>query len=383
MSSSVRGSSFLTPYYWGCVFITPETSEYGIIAAALVLFILQSIEMGKVLLKSLQICLSKITGGGKLHVVGAEEDGAPWMFSCKHPKTQSFSLERGAGKSGEDIFKNYNSLYIVSETKTQSSRVLVSLPEDEEEKGDFDTLYESKRFLITYKEENKNKGSLDLDLDGEGYSSKFSSDSSAFSSDSSSGCTDLPVGLVRGLSSKRFFFSPGRSNSILEEAKCFTPEGLSVDSENSSFFSLRREKIDLPFFTEKNCPSDSSSGESDQSSNCEDGGDADGDVEASDGDSQSESVADSSDIQDRFQSESIAVLKYSPNPYWDFRISMQEMVEAHNLTDWPCLQEMLLCYLRLNKKKTHKLILGAFADLVISIIAKTSTPLLDYENADQ
>ena len=259
-------------------------------------------------------------------------------------------------------------LYIVSETKTQSSRVLVSLPEDEEEKGDFDTLYESKRFLITYKEENKNKGSLDLDLDAEGYSSKFSSDSSVFSSDSSSGCTDLPAGLVRGLSSKRFFFSPGRSNSILEEAKCFTPEGFSVDSENSSFFSLRREKIDLPFFTEKNCPSDSSSGESDQSSNCEDGGDADGDVEASDGDS---------------QSESIAVLKYSPNPYWDFRISMQEMVEAHNLTDWPCLQEMLLCYLRLNKKKTHKLILGAFADLVISIIAKTSTPLLEYDNADQ
>lgn len=343
--------------------------------------------MGKVLLKSLQICLSKITGGGgKLHVLSAEEDAAPWMFSCKHPKTQSFSLERGAAKSGEEIFKNYNSLYIVSESKTESKRVLVSLPEDEKEKGVLDALYESKRFLITYEEESKGSGkacfieeALDLDLDVEGHSSKFSSDSSVFSSDSSSGSTDLPAGLVRGLSSKRFFFSPGRSNSILEEAKCFTPEGFSVDSENSSFFSLRREKIDLPFSTEENCPSESSSGDSDQSYNCEDDEDGEGDIEASDGDSQSESIADSSDIQDKFQTESIAVLKYSPNPYWDFRISMQEMVEAHNLTDWPCLQEMLLCYLRLNKKKTHKLILGAFADLVISIIAKTSTPLLDYD----
>lgn len=337
--------------------------------------------MGKVLLKSLQIYLSKITGGGggKLHVVSTKEDaeGAPWIFSCKHPKTQSFSLERGAGKSGEDIFKNYNSLYIVSDSKTESSRVLVSVPENEEEKGGADSLYESKRFVITYEEDKKCSGKacfIEEALDLEDYSSKFSSDSSVFSTDSSSGSgsNDLPPGLVCGLSSKRFFFSPGRSNSILEEAK---QEGFSIDSQNSSFFSLRREKIDLPFCAEENCSSDSDSGESDQSCNHED---EDGDGEASDGDSHCESLAESSGIQDRFQCESVAVLKYSPNPYWDFRISMQEMVDAHNLTEWHCLQEMLLCYLRLNKKKTHKLILGAFADLVINIIAKTSSPpLLD------
>jgi len=164
-----------------------------------------------------------------------------------------------------------------------------------------------------------------LGLDLEDYSSKFMCDSSVFSSDSSSGCgsSDLPPGLVRGLTSKRFFFTPGRSNSILEEAKCFPPEDFSVDSQNSSLFSLRREKIDLPFSVEEYCPSDSGSGESDQSYTRED----DGDVEASDGESQYDSLADSSDIHDRFQSESIAVLKYSPNPYWDFRISMQEMVD--------------------------------------------------------
>jgi uncharacterized protein (TIGR01568 family) len=347
--------------------------------------------MGKVLLKSLQIYLSKFTGGGgggggKLQVESSKEeaDAAPWMFSCKYPKTLSFSLERGTAKSGEDIFKNYNSLYIVSDSKTESSRVLVSLPEDEEEKGHLDAFYESKRFVITYEGDKACSGKAcfieEEALDLEDYSSKFSSDSSVFSSDSSSGSSDLPPGLVRGLSSKRFFFNPGRSNSILDEAKCFQPEGFSVDSQNSSFFSLRREKIDLPFCTDENCSSDSGSGESDQSRNDEDDGDGDG--EASDGDSHCESLAESSDIHDKFQCESIAVLKYSPNPYWDFRISMQEMVDAHNLTDWHCLQEMLLCYLRLNKKKTHKLILGAFADLVINLIAKTSPPLLDYDTTD-
>jgi uncharacterized protein (TIGR01568 family) len=212
----------------------------------------------------------------------------------------------------------------------------------------------------------------------EDYSSKFSSDSSVFSSDSSSGSSDLPPGLVRGLSSKRFFFTPCSSNSILDEAKCLQPEGFSIDSQNSSFFSLRREKIDIPFHTDENCSSDSGSGESDESYNRED----DGAAEASDRDSHCESLAESSDIHDKFQCESIAVLKYSLNPYWDFRISMQEMVDAHNLTDWHCLQKMLLCYLRLNKRKTHKLILAAFADLVIDLIAKTSSPLLDYDTTD-
>jgi hypothetical protein len=38
----------------------------------------------------------------------------------------------------KDLLKKYNSLYIVSDFKTESSRVLVSLPEGEEEKGHLD-----------------------------------------------------------------------------------------------------------------------------------------------------------------------------------------------------------------------------------------------------
>jgi len=71
---------------------------------------------------------------------------------------------------------------------------------------------------------------------------------------------------------------------------------------------------------------------------------------------------------------SVAVATYSPDPYVDFRRSMQEMVEARpELMDvksnWNVLHELLLCYLALNPKNTHKFILGAFADLLVSLMS--------------
>lgn len=52
---------------------------------------------------------------------------------------------------------------------------------------------------------------------------------------------------------------------------------------------------------------------------------------------------------------------------------MQEMVEARHLIDvkanWEYLHELLLCYLTLNPKSTHKFIIGAFADLLVSLMA--------------
>ncbi|KAL2485884.1 Transcription repressor OFP16 [Abeliophyllum distichum] len=69
---------------------------------------------------------------------------------------------------------------------------------------------------------------------------------------------------------------------------------------------------------------------------------------------------------------SIAISTYSPDPFMDFRRSMQEMVEAHDLvnvrSNWDYLHELLMCYLSLNPKSTHKFIVGAFADLVISLM---------------
>ncbi|KAL3827965.1 hypothetical protein ACJIZ3_016767 [Penstemon smallii] len=77
---------------------------------------------------------------------------------------------------------------------------------------------------------------------------------------------------------------------------------------------------------------------------------------------------------------SIAVPTYSPDPFIDFRRSMQEMVEACELHDvrenWDYLHELLMCYLSLNPKSTHKFIVGAFADLLVSLTTSTSTPTL-------
>jgi uncharacterized protein (TIGR01568 family) len=70
---------------------------------------------------------------------------------------------------------------------------------------------------------------------------------------------------------------------------------------------------------------------------------------------------------------SVKVPKYSLDPYIDFRRSMQEMVEARNPMDvtseWEYLNELLLCYLTLNPKHTHKYIIRAFSDLVICILS--------------
>ncbi|XP_073060262.1 transcription repressor OFP16-like [Primulina eburnea] len=69
---------------------------------------------------------------------------------------------------------------------------------------------------------------------------------------------------------------------------------------------------------------------------------------------------------------SIAVPTYSPDPFMDFRRSMQEMVEARELHDvdenWDYLHELLMCYLSLNPKSTHKFIVAAFADLLVSLL---------------
>ena len=70
----------------------------------------------------------------------------------------------------------------------------------------------------------------------------------------------------------------------------------------------------------------------------------------------------------------IPIPTFSPDPYTDFRRSMQEMVESHNhrITDlrssWDYLHELLTCYLALNPKSTHKFIMGAFVDLLISLM---------------
>ncbi|MQL68539.1 hypothetical protein Taro_000869 [Colocasia esculenta] len=65
--------------------------------------------------------------------------------------------------------------------------------------------------------------------------------------------------------------------------------------------------------------------------------------------------------------DSVPVAFSSRDLYGDFRSSMEEMVAAHGLRDWPDLQELLHCYLCLNDKETHKVIALAFVDLLMHL----------------
>ncbi|KAJ4959149.1 hypothetical protein NE237_026260 [Protea cynaroides] len=65
----------------------------------------------------------------------------------------------------------------------------------------------------------------------------------------------------------------------------------------------------------------------------------------------------------------IAVITITQDPYQDFQQSMEVMVEAklnqHEVVDWNFMEELLLCYLKLNEKKFYKDILEAFVDLIV------------------
>ncbi|RZS03240.1 hypothetical protein BHM03_00033394 [Ensete ventricosum] len=73
----------------------------------------------------------------------------------------------------------------------------------------------------------------------------------------------------------------------------------------------------------------------------------------------------------------VAVPTYSPDPYWDFRRSMEEMVVTLGLDagiDRAHLHDLLLCYLALNQKQAHKYIISAFADLLLTLASAKGAP---------
>lgn len=71
-----------------------------------------------------------------------------------------------------------------------------------------------------------------------------------------------------------------------------------------------------------------------------------------------------------------AVVRFSNEPYEDFRLSMEEMVAAQGrrgTPDWEFMQELLFSYLEFNDRSVHGDILRAFTDLTASIRCATST----------
>ncbi|XVE79181.1 hypothetical protein DITRI_Ditri14bG0037400 [Diplodiscus trichospermus] len=63
----------------------------------------------------------------------------------------------------------------------------------------------------------------------------------------------------------------------------------------------------------------------------------------------------------------VALALETRDPYVDFRISMEEIVEACELKDLKHLEELLAWYLKMNRKKNHGFIVGAFIDMFAAV----------------
>uniref|UniRef100_A0A0D9XP82 Transcription repressor n=1 Tax=Leersia perrieri TaxID=77586 RepID=A0A0D9XP82_9ORYZ len=73
-------------------------------------------------------------------------------------------------------------------------------------------------------------------------------------------------------------------------------------------------------------------------------------------------------------SKSVAVAVETADPYGEFRASMEEMVAAHGIgQSWDAMEELLVCYLRVNADHHHPIIVAAFLDLLSAISKPTPT----------
>nr|BAC43095.1 unknown protein [Arabidopsis thaliana] len=68
----------------------------------------------------------------------------------------------------------------------------------------------------------------------------------------------------------------------------------------------------------------------------------------------------------------------SDDPYSDFKRSMEEMVEAHALHhDWKSLEKLLLQFLKVNAKTSHRYIFAAFVDLLMNLALGTKKAIIN------
>lgn len=69
--------------------------------------------------------------------------------------------------------------------------------------------------------------------------------------------------------------------------------------------------------------------------------------------------------------DSFAVIKSSVDPKKDFRESMVEMIAENNIRDSKDLEDLLACYLTLNPKEYHDLIIKVFVQIWLEVINST------------
>lgn len=70
--------------------------------------------------------------------------------------------------------------------------------------------------------------------------------------------------------------------------------------------------------------------------------------------------------------ESVAMVKYSQDPYLDFRHSMAEMILEKDIHQPADLEELLHCYLTLNSPRQYHLIKKAFFDTWNELLSRRS-----------
>ncbi|OVA18678.1 Ovate protein family [Macleaya cordata] len=73
--------------------------------------------------------------------------------------------------------------------------------------------------------------------------------------------------------------------------------------------------------------------------------------------------------------ESFAVVKKSQDPYEDFRRSMLEMILEKQMFEARDLEQLLHCFLSLNSKNHHQIIVEAFSEIWEFLFCTTSSPM--------
>ncbi|CAN6439120.1 unnamed protein product [Victoria cruziana] len=303
------------------------------------------------------------------------------MWACHHPKTESF-------RAAADIYRSINSVYVDSDGN--------------------DTISELGNWFET--------------------DSSAASTSEISSSADSGDMPELTVeGLVRGLCSERFFFEPDCTKSIADEGKekgnramackkmggggkkekecgvspfnekgdrksLYKKRGGDAEREiNGRLAENKKKEINGPVLTlREHLMVESEKDEKQPPSKLEDGTvgstghereiKEDGVLTIEETDEKKGSLPQREKDGEGMEEsagvlpfkESLMMVLDSEDPYMDFRVSMEEMVEAYDLRDWGCLEEMLVWYLRVNGKSAHGYIVGAFVDLLLSLVSSSS-----------
>ncbi|KAJ9179138.1 hypothetical protein P3X46_010957 [Hevea brasiliensis] len=259
--------------------------------------------------KSLQDYLSKIKNPTPPNSMSSSKN---WVLSgCKNPKTPSFARDRSLNEGHER--DGAATLSDIDRFLFENFKSLY-IKNDEED-------HPQKKTCGEEEEEGGGDGDYDNRVRGPRgvlYHDHYDSPR----------LFEIPPDLC---GSHRFFVTAGSSSSLIEEARL----SLTVTSEEgeSSSSSTSNTIIDS-----------------------------------------ARSCSNSTDIKNinvALPDDCITVIKYSRSPNEDFRLSMQEMVEARlqrkGKVNWDFMQELLFSYLDLNEKKSHKFILSAFVDLVVGL----------------